>query len=66
VPTRNTAFVDLPDLLTPAEAGEYLHVSRNGMYELIRRNEIGHVRIGRQIRIPKGTLPRSGPSRATE
>jgi len=56
---RTTAFDDLPDLLTPAEARAYLRLSRNGMYGLLRRNAIEHLRVGRrQIRIPKAVLPR--------
>lgn len=56
MPNRTTPFADLPELLTPEEVREYLGVSRNGIYELIRRDAIEHVRFGRLIRIPKTAL----------
>ena len=49
-------FEDLPELLTPDEAREYLRVSRGTIYELVKRNEIQSVRFGRSIRIPKAAL----------
>jgi excisionase family DNA binding protein len=55
---RTVPFEDLPEYLTPAEAQAYLSLSRNTIYELLRRNEIRHVRFGRLIRIPKAALRR--------
>jgi excisionase family DNA binding protein len=53
---RQTSFDQLPDLLTPEEARQYLGVSRNTMYDLLRRNDIPHLRFGRLIRVPKSAL----------
>jgi excisionase family DNA binding protein len=49
-------FEDLPQLVTPEEFAAQIRVSRNTMYELLRRGEIPHVRFGRLIRIPKTAL----------
>jgi excisionase family DNA binding protein len=53
---RVTPYDDLPEFLTPDEFRHYISVSRNTIYELLRRNEIPHVRFGRAIRIPKVAL----------
>jgi excisionase family DNA binding protein len=53
---RETPYEDLPEYLTPAEVRAYLHLSRGTVYELLRSNQIGHVRFGRTIRIPKSAL----------
>jgi putative molybdopterin biosynthesis protein len=49
-------FEDLPELLTPEEAREYLRVSKNTIYDLLRRGEIPSVRYGRLIRVPKSAI----------
>lgn len=56
---RTIPFDQLPEYLTPDEAREYLHVSRGTIYELLRRNELEHVRFGRLIRVPKSALRKS-------
>ena len=43
-------------LLTVAEAAEFLRVHPNHVYELIRRGELPHVRLGRIIRLPRHRL----------
>ena len=43
-------------LLTVAEAAEFLRVHPNHVYELIRRGELPHVRLGRVIRLPRHRL----------
>jgi excisionase family DNA binding protein len=53
---RTVPCDELPEYLTPEEARVYLALSRNTMYELLRRNEVRHVRFGRLIRIPKTSL----------
>jgi excisionase family DNA binding protein len=53
---RTIPFNELPEFLTPSEVQAYLNLSRSTIYDLLRRNEIRHVRFGRQIRIPKSTL----------
>jgi excisionase family DNA binding protein len=59
---RSIPYEDLPEYLTPAELRAYLRLSRNTVYELIRRNEIAHVRYGRGIRIPKAAALRQSVS----
>jgi excisionase family DNA binding protein len=49
-------YDELPDMVTPAEAGAFLDVSRNTMYELLRTGTIRSVKYGRLIRIPKAAL----------
>lgn len=51
-------YEELPDLLTVAEVCEFLKISSNTAYELLRCKEIPSVRIGRSIRIPKKALVR--------
>ena len=41
------------DVLTVEEVQQRLGLSRNGVYEAIRRKEIPSVRIGRRIIIPR-------------
>lgn len=43
-------------LLRPIEAAEVLAIGRSRMYEMIRRNEIPVVRIGKSVRVPAGAL----------
>lgn len=51
--TRHLAYDALPEYLTPDEFATYMHLSRNTVYDLLRRGEIQHHRFGRAIRIPK-------------
>ncbi len=44
------------DLLTVPEAAKLLRISRNLAYELVARNELPAVRLGRVIRVPKNGL----------
>jgi len=60
VMTRTTPVEALPEFLSPEEVGVYLDLSRNTVYELLRQGVIGHVRLGRQIRIPKTALQQLG------
>jgi excisionase family DNA binding protein len=53
---RSTPFEQLPEFLSPEEFGGYLQLTRNTVYDLLRRNEIPHRRFGRQIRIHKTAL----------
>jgi excisionase family DNA binding protein len=59
----------LPEVLTAREAAAILRVGRNQLYQAVARGELGAVRIGRTIRIPKQALlellaPASPPKRA--
>jgi excisionase family DNA binding protein len=53
---RTVPFDSLPEYLTPEEFRAYLSLSRNTVYELLRRREVPHVRFGRGIRIPKTAI----------
>ena len=53
---RAIPYEELPEYLTPEEFRAYVSLGRNTVYELLRRNEIPHVRFGRTIRIPKAAL----------
>jgi len=44
------------DLLTVPEAAKLLRISRNLAYELVARDELPAVRLGRVIRIPRSLL----------
>ena len=46
----------LPEVLTAREAAAILRVGRNQLYQAVGRGELGAVRIGRSIRIPKQAL----------
>jgi excisionase family DNA binding protein len=46
----------LPEVLTAREAAAILRVGRNQLYQAVGRGELGSVRIGRSIRIPKQVL----------
>ena len=59
------SFEDLPDVLTVAEAAEYLRIGLNTCYGLTRqwrlsggREGLGYVNVGRGQRIPKAELAR--------
>lgn len=54
--TRLVPYDQLPEFLSPAEFQAYLGLGRNTVYDLLRRDEIPHVRYGRTIRIPKTAL----------
>ena len=44
------------EVLTVAEAAQWLQISKNTVYELIRRGKLPHFRVGRGIRIFKDEL----------
>jgi excisionase family DNA binding protein len=44
--------------ITPADALKVLPISRNGLYEAIRRGEIKSVKLGKKILVPTGPLRR--------
>jgi excisionase family DNA binding protein len=53
---RAVPYEQLPEFLTPEEFRSYMGLGRNTVYDLLRRNEVTHVRLGRTIRIPKTAL----------
>lgn len=53
---RSQPLDSLPEFLTPEEFRRYVGIGRSTMYDLLRREEIPHVKFGRCIRIPKRFL----------
>lgn len=54
---NNHQFTDLTaDLLTVPETARILRISRNLAYELVARNEIPAIRLGRVIRVSRYSL----------
>jgi excisionase family DNA binding protein len=51
-----SALATLPEVLTAREAAAILRVGRNQLYQAVARGQLGAVRIGRSIRIPKQAL----------
>jgi len=49
---------DLPLFLTVEEAAAVLRLKRSTAYELVRRGEIPHFRLGHFIRVPRDALLR--------
>jgi excisionase family DNA binding protein len=54
-PSTNT-MATLPEVLTAREAAAILRVGRNQLYQAVARGQLGAVRIGRSIRIPRQAL----------
>jgi excisionase family DNA binding protein len=54
--SSTSALATLPEVLTVREAAAILRIGRNQLYQVIGRGELGAVRIGRSIRIPKHAL----------
>lgn len=53
-----TQFNNLPDVLTPIEAANFLRLGRNSTYEALRMGVIPSIRIGRRLLVPKQGLLR--------
>jgi excisionase family DNA binding protein len=51
-----SALATLPEVLCAREAAAILRVGRNQLYQAVARGELGAVRIGRSIRIPRKAL----------
>jgi excisionase family DNA binding protein len=54
--SSTSALATVPEVLTAREAAAILRVGRNQLYQAVGRGELGSVRIGRSIRIPKRAL----------
>jgi excisionase family DNA binding protein len=54
--SSTSALATMPEVLTAREAAAVLRVGRNQLYQAVARGELGAVRIGRSIRIPKQAL----------
>jgi excisionase family DNA binding protein len=53
---RCTPLADMPTMLRVPEAADWLDLSPGAVFELCRRGELEHVRLGRLIRIPRRAL----------
>ena len=47
---------DLPEVLTPDQAAEYLQVNRETIYRYIRDGKLSASRLGRSYRVPRRNL----------
>jgi excisionase family DNA binding protein len=54
--SATSALATLPEVLTVSKAAAILRIGRNQLYQAVGRGELGAVRIGRSIRIPKHAL----------
>jgi excisionase family DNA binding protein len=54
--SSTSALATLPEVLTANEVAAILRVGRNQLYQAVARGQLGAVRIGRSIRIPKQAL----------
>jgi excisionase family DNA binding protein len=54
--SSTSTLATLPEVLTVREAAAILRVGRNQLYQAVGRGEVGAVRIGCSIRIPKHAL----------
>jgi excisionase family DNA binding protein len=54
--SSTSALATLPEVLTAREAAAILRVGCNQLYQAVARGQLGAVRIGRSIRIPKQAL----------
>jgi excisionase family DNA binding protein len=54
--SSTTTLATLPEVLTVREAAAILRIGRNQLYQAVTRGQLGAVRIGRSIRIPKQAL----------
>ena len=59
--TRTTPTSELPEYLSPQEFSDYVGLGRSTVYDLLRRDEIPHVKFGRCIGIPKTALQCAPP-----
>jgi excisionase family DNA binding protein len=69
VDSPTTTLRTLPEVLTAREAAAILRIGRNQLYQAVARGELGAIRIGRSIRIPRqallALLTASGPLTAS-
>jgi excisionase family DNA binding protein len=55
-PTSTPRFADLPDILTVPEVAKFLRISEELAYEAVRTGDLGSVKFGRRIVVPKAAL----------
>jgi excisionase family DNA binding protein len=56
VDSSSTSHRALPEVLTAREAAAILRIGRNQLYQAVAHGDLGAIRIGRSIRIPKQAL----------
>ena len=49
-------FKEYPDILTIPQVAQALGIGRKAAYALVNTNQLGAVRIGRTIKVPKFSL----------
>lgn len=49
-------FKEYPDIMTVPQVAEALKIGRKAAYALVNGNHLGHIRIGRTIKVPKEML----------
>ena len=54
--SSTNTMATLPEVLTAREAAAILRVGRNQLYQAVAHGQLGAIRIGRSIRIPKQAL----------
>jgi excisionase family DNA binding protein len=54
--SRTTPIEQWPEFFRVEEAAAILDISRNAAYELIRRNELRAIRLGRLLRVPREVI----------
>lgn len=54
--TRQTPLESLPELLTVDEVCAWLGIGRGLAYDMVRRGELPHVRLGRLVRVTRDGL----------
>ena len=57
IPT-DMKIAEAPDILRVDDLQRLLRISRGAAYDLVRRNVIASIRIGRRVRVPKSNLLR--------
>lgn len=53
---EKTMFDEYPDILNVPQLANALGIGRKAAYALVNENKIGHIRVGRNIKIPKYCL----------
>ena len=49
-------FKEYPDIMTVPQVADALKIGRKAAYALVNSNLLGHIRIGRTIKVPKEML----------
>ncbi len=55
---RETETLPAPELLTVKDLMALTQLGRNTIYELINNGELGHIRVGTSLRVPRAEFER--------